>query len=63
MCVVSELGVADMGERCQFKDDDDCSVTFAYKESPAGKLEIYVKRDKGNLLIDIDRYRYRYRYR
>ena len=37
-----------MGERCTFRDDDDCSFTFSYKENPGKDIEIFVQREKGN---------------
>ena len=36
-----------MGERCTFKDDDDCSFSFSYKENPGKDVIISVQREKG----------------
>lgn len=42
---VDEL-TPDMGERCTFKDDDDCSFSFSYKEVPGKDVTISVQREK-----------------
>ncbi|KAL9966542.1 hypothetical protein ACROYT_G024630 [Oculina patagonica] len=42
---VDEL-TPEMGERCTFKDDDDCSFSFSYKENPGKDIEISVQREK-----------------
>lgn len=38
-----------MGEQCQFTDEDDCKVYFAYRENENRQLEIFVKRKRGEL--------------
>ena len=40
-----------MGERCTFKDDDDCSFSFSYKENPGKDVTISVQREKGTHYI------------
>ncbi|KAJ7384198.1 Integrin beta-1 [Desmophyllum pertusum] len=40
---VDELA-PEMGERCTFKDDDDCSFSFSYKENPGKDVTISVQR-------------------
>lgn len=45
MSEVDELS-PEMGERCTFRDDDDCSFTFSYKENPGKDIEIFVQREK-----------------
>lgn len=42
---VDEL-TAEMGERCTFKDDDDCSFSFSYKENPGKDVIISVQKEK-----------------
>lgn len=42
---VSELS-PEMGERCTFKDDDDCSFSFSYKENPGKDVIISVQSEK-----------------
>lgn len=42
---VDEL-TPEMGERCTFKDDDDCSFSFSYKENPGKDVIISVQREK-----------------
>lgn len=38
---------AEMGERCTFRDADDCSFTFSYKENPGKDTKIFVQKEKG----------------
>ena len=38
---------AEMGERCTFRDSDDCSFTFSYKENPGKDIKIFVQKEKG----------------
>lgn len=48
--------LTEMGERCTFKDDDDCSFSFSYKENPGKDIEISVQREKGTrwtLFVDM----------
>lgn len=40
-----------MGERCTFKDDDDCSFSFSYKENPGKDVIISVQKEKGSHVI------------
>ena len=40
-----------MGERCTFKDDDDCSFSFSYKENPGKDVIISVQKEKGSDVI------------
>lgn len=40
---------AEMGERCTFKDDDDCSFSFSYEENPGKDVVISVQKEKGIL--------------
>ena len=42
-----ELLFAEMGERCTFRDVDDCSFTFSYKENPGKDIKIFVQKEKG----------------
>ena len=42
---------SEMGERCTFKDDDDCSFSFSYKENPGKDVTISVQREKGTHYI------------
>lgn len=42
-----------MGERCTFKDDDDCSFSFSYKENPGKDVTISVQREKGTHYITL----------
>lgn len=42
---------AEMGERCTFKDDDDCSFSFSYKENPGKDVIISVQKEKGSHVI------------
>ncbi|RMX49047.1 hypothetical protein pdam_00024130 [Pocillopora damicornis] len=42
---VDELS-PEMGERCTFKDDDDCSFSFSYKENPGKDVLISVQKEK-----------------
>ncbi|XP_031560652.1 integrin beta-1-like isoform X2 [Actinia tenebrosa] len=37
---------SEMGEQCQFTDEDDCKVYFAYRENENRQLEIFVKRKR-----------------
>ena len=39
--------LSEMGERCTFRDDDDCSFSFSYKENPGKDVTISVQREKG----------------
>ena len=41
--------LSEMGERCTFKDDDDCSFSFSYKENPGKDVTISVQQEKGTL--------------
>ena len=41
----------EMGERCTFKDDDDCSFSFNYKENPGKDVIISVQKEKGSHVI------------
>ena len=41
----------EMGERCTFKDDDDCSFSFSYKENPGKDVIISVQKEKGSHVI------------
>lgn len=41
----------EMGERCTFRDDDDCSFSFSYKENPGKDVTISVQREKGTHCI------------
>ena len=43
--------LSEMGERCTFKDDDDCSFSFSYKENPGKDVTISVQREKGTHYI------------
>ena len=36
-----------MGERCSFKDEDDCSFVFAYQVNDNNKLAVAVEKKKG----------------
>ncbi|KAK2570400.1 Integrin beta-PS [Acropora cervicornis] len=42
---VDELS-PEMGERCTFRDSDDCSFTFSYKENPGKDIKIFVQKEK-----------------
>ena len=48
--------LSEMGERCTFKDDDDCSFSFSYKENPGKDVTISVQREKGTLCYITLRY-------
>ena len=43
--------LSEMGERCTFKDDDDCSFSFSYNEIPGKDVTISVQREKGTHYI------------
>lgn len=47
---VDELS-PEMGERCTFKDDDDCSFSFSYKENPGKDVLISVQKEKGTVVV------------
>ena len=42
-----------MGERCTFKDDDDCSFSFSYKENPGKDVLISVQKEKGTVVVSL----------
>ncbi|EDO35236.1 predicted protein, partial [Nematostella vectensis] len=36
----------EMGERCSFQDDDDCTFTFAYQPTDDYRLEVFVEKER-----------------
>ena len=44
----------EMGERCTFKDDDDCSFSFSYKENPGKDVLISVQKEKGTVVVSLN---------
>ena len=52
----------EMGERCTFRDDDDCSFSFSYKENPGKDVTISVQREKGTHYVVLSYVTFRFHY-
>lgn len=55
--VVLSYCSTEMGERCTFKDDDDCSFSFSYKENPGKDVIISVQKEKGTAAASLNIHR------